>query len=408
VVKTAGGHGSRAGGLAIAGGTVVTLDPPSLERRDVLLGIEPRRRLDATGCLVMPGLVNAHTHLYAALARGMVAPPAPLRSFREILERVWWRLDAALDESSLRASAEEALLDAALSGATVVFDHHESPSFIHGSLDVLARAAQAVGVTVVLSYGATDRHGPKGAADGLAECERAIREGLSAMVGLHAGFTVSDETLRAAADLARRKGAWLHLHAAEDGSDAGSFERLERAGALGPKTLLAHGVHLSPGDRARVQDAGAWVVHNPRSNLQNAVGYADVGTLGSRVALGTDGMDGDLFMEARVAHLRAREAYGPVGGIDAVALLAKSQRLADAAVGPRPGDWIVLDYDPPTPLTAANLAGHVLFGLGTRHVRDVVVNGEAIVEGRRSARVDGARVHARAREEAVRLWERMA
>jgi cytosine/adenosine deaminase-related metal-dependent hydrolase len=408
VVKAEGGHGSGAGGLAIAGGTVVTLDPPSVERRDVLLGIEPRRRLDASGCLVMPGLVIAHTHLYAALARGMAAPPDPTRSFQEILERVWWRLDAALDENSLRASAEEALLDAALSGATVVIDHHESPSFIEGSLDVLAQAARTVGVTVALSYGATDRHGPKGAADGLAECERAIQEGLPAMVGLHAGFTVSDETLWAAADLARRKGAWLHVHVAENRCDMESFERLDRVGAIGPRTLLAHGVHLSPGERARVEEAGAWIAHNPRSNLQNAVGYADVRTLGSRVALGTDGMDGDLFTEARVAHLCAREAYGPEGGIDAVSLLANSQRLADAAVGPRPGDWIVLEYDPPTPLTAANLAGHVLFGLGTRHVRDVVVNGEAIVEGRRSVRVDGARVHARSREQAVRLWERMA
>jgi cytosine/adenosine deaminase-related metal-dependent hydrolase len=407
VVKESGGHGSGAGGLAIAGGTVVTLDPPSVERRDVLLGIEPRRRLDASGCLVMPGLVIAHTHLYAALARGMAAP-GPTRSFQEILERVWWRLDAALDEDSLRASAEEALLDAALSGATVVIDHHESPSFIGGSLDVLAQAARTVGVTVALSYGATDRHGPRGAADGLAECERAIREGLPAMVGLHAGFTVSDETLGAAADLARRKGAWLHVHAAEDRCDVESFKRLDRVGAIGPRTLLAHGVHLSPGERARVEEAGAWIAHNPRSNLQNAVGYADVRTLGSRVALGTDGMDGDLFTEARVAHLCARKAYGPEGGIDAVSLLAKSQCLADAAVGPRPGDWIVLEYDPPTPLTAATLAGHVLFGLGTRHVRDVVVNGEAIVEGRRSTRVDGARVHARAREQAVRVWERMA
>ena len=407
MVKESGGHGSGAGGLAIAGGTVVTLDPPSVERRDVLLGIEPRRRLDASGCLVMPGLVIAHTHLYAALARGMAAP-GPTRSFQEILERVWWRLDAALDEDSLRASAEEALLDAALSGATVVIDHHESPSFIEGSLDVLAQAARTVGVRVALSYGATDRHGPRGAADGLAECERAIREGLPAMVGLHAGFTVSDETLGAAADLARRKGAWLHVHAAEDRCDVESFKRLDRVGAIGPRTLLAHGVHLSPGERARVEEAGAWIAHNPRSNLQNAVGYADVRTLGSRVALGTDGMDGDLFTEARVAHLCARKAYGPEGGIDAVSLLAKSQCLADAAVGPRPGDWIVLEYDPPTPLTAATLAGHVLFGLGTRHVRDVVVNGEAIVEGRRSTRVDGARVHARAREQAVRVWERMA
>ena len=406
-MKEPGGHGSGAGGLAIAGGTVVTLDPPSVERRDVLLGIEPRRRLDASGCLVMPGLVIAHTHLYAALARGMAAP-GPTRSFQEILERVWWRLDAALDEDSLRASAEEALLDAALSGATVVIDHHESPSFIGGSLDVLAQAARTVGVTVALSYGATDRHGPKGAAAGLAECERAIREGLPAMVGLHAGFTVSDETLRAAVDLAKSTAAWLHVHAAEDRCDVESFKRLDRVGAIGPRTLLAHGVHLSPGERARVEEAGAWIAHNPRSNLQNAVGYADVRTLGSRVALGTDGMDGDLFTEARVAHLCARKAYGPEGGIDAVSLLAKSQCLADAAVGVRPGDWIVLEYDPPTPLTAATLAGHVLFGLGTRHVRDVVVNGEVVVRGRRSVRVDGARVHARAREQAVRIWERMA
>jgi cytosine/adenosine deaminase-related metal-dependent hydrolase len=397
-----------AGGLAIAGGTVVTLDPLSFSQRDVLLGAEPRRRLDASGCLVMPGLVNAHTHLYAALARGMPEPSGPTRSFREILERVWWRLDAALDERSLRASAEEALLDAALSGATAVIDHHESPSFIEGSLDVLAEAARAVGVNVALCYGATDRHGPAGAKAGLAECERAIAAGLPAMVGLHAGFTVSDETLRAAVDLMQRKGAWLHVHAAEDRCDAESFARLDRAGALGPRTLLAHGVHLSGAERERAGEAGAWIAHNPRSNLQNAAGYADVRTLGARVALGTDGMDADLFTEARVAHLRAREAYGPAGGIDAVALLARSQHLADAALGRRPGDWIVLDYDPPTALTEASLAEHVLFGLGTRHVRDVIVNGEAIVEGRRPTRVDAAAVHARAREEAARLWERMA
>ena len=395
-------------GLAIAGGTVIALDPAVVERRDVVLGPAPRRELDASGCLVLPGLAIAHTHLYSALARGMPGPAEPPRSFREILEKVWWRLDAALDERSLEASAELALLDAALSGVTAVIDHHESPSFIEGSLDVLARSARSVGVKAAFCYGATDRHGARGAREGLAECERAIRDGLPAMVGLHAGFTVSDETVASAADLAKRTGSWLHVHVAEDRCDAGSFERLETAGALGPKTILVHGVHLSPAERERATKAGAWVVHNPRSNMQNAVGYADPKTLGPRVALGTDGMDADLFSETRIAHLRAREAYGPEGGVDAVALLASSGRLADLVFGERPGDWVVLDYDPPTPLSAENLAGHVLFGLGTRHVRDVVVNGEVVVRNRVPLRVDAERIRSRAREEAARLWRRMA
>jgi len=394
-------------GLEILGGTVVGLYPPAVAIRPVFLGEGPYRRLDASGCLVLPGLVIAHTHLYSGLACGMPGPSGPTRSFREILERVWWRLDAALDAASLQAAAEAALLDALLSGVTTVIDHHESPSFIEGSLDVLFEAAQSVGVRVVSCYGATDRHGSDGAKAGLAECGRALAAGLPAMVGLHAGFTVSDATIEEAARLAHSRGAWLHVHCAEAPEDAGSFARLDRAGAVGPRTLLAHGVHLSREERSRAAEAGAWIVHNPRSNSQNAVGYANVKTFGPLVALGTDGMDGDILAEARAAHLAGRAAYGPAGGIDAAALLADNQRLADAVIGPRPDDWVVFDYDPSTPLTSGNLSGHLLFGVSARHVRDVVVGGELVVENRRPTRVDAAAVRARAREEAARLWGRM-
>ena len=264
-----------------------------------------------------------------------------------------------------------------------------------------------MGVRALLCYGATDRHGEKGARAGLVECERALRAGRSAMVGLHAGFTVHDQTLDWAAELCRLGEAWLHVHAAEDRCDGESFARLEEHGLIGPRTILAHGVHLTPGERARAAAVGAWIVHNPRSNLQNAVGYADPNSIPGPTALGTDGMDGDLFTEARVAHLAGRQAHGPLGGIDAFGLVTGSQRLGDALLGPRPGDWIVLDYDPPTPLDAGNFPGHFLFGLGATHVRDVIVNGELVVEGRRPTLVDRHEVMARAREQAARLWKRL-
>jgi len=398
---------AEAGGTLVTGGTIVTFDPPSVESRDLVLGAWPRTRIDASGCVVFPGLVNAHTHLYSGLARGMPAPDGATLTFREVLEKIWWRLDAALDADTLRASADVALLDAALSGVTAMIDHHESPSFVEGSLEVLFQAARAVGVSLSTGYGASDRHGHAAALLGLMESDRALAAGRPATLALHAGFTVEDETLQAASRIARERDAWVHVHAAEDRCDDGSFGRLERAGLVGERTILAHGVHLTRDERARAAAAGATVVHCPRSNLQNGVGYADVASFPGRVALGTDGMDGDLLAEARVAHLRAREAYGPAGGFDALSLLAGSQRLADELLGPRPEDWVVAAYDPPAPLDAGTLAGHLLFGLGARHVRDVIARGRPIVRHREPVFVHAAEVHARAREEAARLYRRM-
>lgn len=364
------------------------------------------------GNTVLRGLTLAHTHLYAGLARGMAIDIGRPESFRQILERLWWKLDVALDEASLGAAADVALLDALECGVTTVVDHHESPSFIDGSLDVLANSAHRIGMRLVGCYGSTDRHGKQGAQAGLRENERfaevAAEDPLVfAMVGLHAGFTVSDETLAAHAELARRLGAGIHIHAAEDPVDLGVGIRLERAHALGPKALLAHGVHLTEPERVAVASSGATVVHNPRSNMQNAVGYADVASLGVRVALGTDGMDGDLFTEVRAAHLAGRAAYGPRDGVDAVALLAEGNALAERLVGPIENDAVRLDYDPPTPINATNAAGHILFGIGARHVCDVTIAGELVLENGRPTRVDAAELRAKAREQSRRLWSRI-
>ncbi|MHB8418317.1 MAG: amidohydrolase family protein [Myxococcales bacterium] len=264
------------------------------------------------------GSVNAHTHLYSGLAPlGMPQPSPKPESFLEILERVWWRLDRALDEDTLRASARLYLAEARVAGTTALVDHHESPSFIDGSLDVLADAAQELGVRLAVCYGATERNrGRAEALDGLAECRRFARANrrplVRALVGLHASFTVSDETLREAGALARELGTVVHVHLAEDRADvedarrrgwAGPLERLLALGALPRGSILAHGVHLDEAQVQRAAASGLWLVQNPRSNQGNGVGWPAALGASRDVALGTDGYPSDMAAE-RAALLR--------------------------------------------------------------------------------------------------------
>lgn len=248
--------------------------------------------------------VNAHTHLYSALASygGAQRQPSSARSFLEILQTHWWRLDRALDEASLRAAARLYVAEARLAGTTVLIDHHESPNFIAGSLDVLADACQEMGVGALLCYGATERNGGVvEARAGLAECRRFIlsnrRPLVRGAVGLHAAFTVSDETMRAAGRLCRDLGVPLHVHVAEDVIDEQGFARLRANDALVPGSILAHGVHLREEEVRLAGLIGCWFVQNPRSNRANGVGYPSALRAASRVALGTDGFPSRMDQE---------------------------------------------------------------------------------------------------------------
>jgi hypothetical protein len=254
------------------------------------------------------GDLNAHTHLYSGLAPfGMPRPET--RDFLEILQKVWWRLDRALDARSLRAAARFYVADALRRGTTMIVDHHESPHFIDGSLDVLADVCQELGMRALLCYGATERNfGRDEGVRGLHECERFIRSNrrplVRGAVGLHASFTVSDETIREAGELCRALGVRLHVHVAEDLCDVrdamergyGSpLQRLYALGALVPGSILAHGVHLNDDDLRIVDELALWVVENPRSNEANGVGHPS--RLPARTALGTDGFPSDMKAE---------------------------------------------------------------------------------------------------------------
>lgn len=314
-------------------------------------------------------LVNAHTHIYSGLAPlGMPMPETPPANFVAILAKIWWRLDRALDAASLAASAELYVAEAVALGAAGLIDHHESPSFIEGSLDVIADACARFEMPAVLCYGATERNGGRDEARrGLAECARFARDnrrpGVRVAVGLHASFTVSDQTIRDAAALARELGTVLHVHVAEDRADvddarargyAGVIDRLTRLDAMVPGSIFAHGVHLTR-DEVRACDAASiWLVQNPRSNRGNRVGYPAALAASRRVAIGTDGYPADMdderraLLEESTAHgddatcaaarpilgaiLLAERFGGPVAAPDEAARAAASAALADIRI----------------------------------------------------------------------------
>jgi putative selenium metabolism protein SsnA len=426
--------------LSLTGGTVVqSLAPARLAQSDLAVtggrivradgAPTATERLDCSGCLIVPGNVCAHMHLYSALARGMPFRLEAPKTFVEILQRVWWRLDRALDEASIQASALAGGISALLAGTTTVVDHHASPNAIDGSLDLIAESLESLGVRSVLCYEVTDRDGVKRANAGIEENRRFLSEHRSpltrGMVGAHASFTLSAETLAGCVQAAADFDAGIHIHVAEDAADqrdaevrygARVVQRLAKADALRHDSLLAHCVHLDRAEMELVREAGATVAHNPRSNMNNGVGRAPVVALGSRVALGTDGIDGDMFAESRAAYFRRREddvtavpawAIRRLGeGARLVGRLFDEEKMGHLEPGV-PADLIVLQYPDSTPLSDDNLPGHWIFGLGSAQVRDVMVNGELVVRDGRLTRLDQDEILAGARTQAAALWERM-
>jgi putative selenium metabolism protein SsnA len=424
--------------MLLRGATLVELDPPRVETADLRIederiaergrGLRGDDAVDAGGCVILPGLVNAHTHLYSALARGMPWPSPPPRNFVEILEKVWWKLDRALDEEAIRVSAAVGAIDAARAGTTLLIDHHSSPSAIAGSLAAIRASVEETGLRSVLGYEVTDRNGAEGREAGLRENREFLAAGPSALtrglVGAHASFTLSDEALGRVAELAAAAGTTVHVHVAEDEADVEDcaarhglslVERFDRHRVLGSRTLFAHCVHLSTAEVETVHRKGGWIAHNPRSNMNNAVGYAPAAAF-RRAALGTDGLDGDMFAEARAAYLKMREA-GRADAMEAtLQLVAGGHRLGAALFGlpfgkldsGAPADLVLLDYQPPTPLTSSSVGGHLLFGIDRGHVRSVMVAGRWVVRDRALTTVDAPAVAERARGIAAALWERMA
>ena len=418
-------------GVIEAVGPLTQLDEKTVRRAETF---------DARGQLLMPGLVNAHTHLYSYLARGMALSGVEPYSFRDILEQIWWRLDKALDAQSTYYSGLVGAAEMLKSGVTTLIDHHASPGAIGGSLRQLQRAVvDELGLRACLCYEITDRNGAKGSQAGIREnleyFDHVVKtkdDRLGAVVGLHASFTVSDKTFRKLSDAIERRQVGYHIHGAEGPEDpvdaAANYKkrtivRLRDLGILGEKTIVAHGIHLSEPEKDLLAEHDCIVAHQPQSNMNNAVGSADVLGLLARkvlVGLGNDGFGSNLLDDLKAAYLLQKHAHGDpkalgMGQAHQI-FFDNNYRIAKRFFGAKLGkvspgyqaDLILVEYDPPTPLHASNVMGHFLFGLCSRFdVVSAFVKGKLVMQDRQVLGVDLERAYANARQQAKALWKRI-
>ncbi|MCI0519915.1 MAG: putative aminohydrolase SsnA [Chloroflexi bacterium] len=441
--------------MLITNGTLITWDEPNqilkghaLRIQDGLISeIAPQaeltarypeeERLDAAGQYVMPGNVCAHTHFYGAYARGLAIPGAAPKDFPEILEKLWWPLDRALTMPDVRASAEVMLVEAIRHGTTTLIDHHASPNAIHGSLETIASAVEASGLRAALCYEVTDRNGPDGAQAGIEEnlafmrsLSVGSRERLAALFGLHASLTLSEATLDAVR-AAVPAGTGFHIHVAEHEADEYDslaksgrrvIDRLHRHGLLNPRSLIAHAIHIDAREANILAESGAWVSHQPRSNMNNGVGVAQVESLlrlGAPVCIGTDGFSSTMWTEWKTTYLLHKVWHRDprrMNGADVIEMgVYNNNALASVLFQAAPlgvllagahADIIFVDYHPYTPLTPGNLPWHILFGFHESMVTTTIVAGKVLMHARQLLTMDEAEVAARASELAPGVWAR--
>ncbi len=393
--------------------------------------------IDAGGRFIMPGLINAHMHLYSTFARGMSIPGEPASNFTEILERLWWKLDKKLTIEDCYYSAAMPMIDCIRKGVTTIIDHHASPFAITGSLDENEKAARDIGIRGSFCYELSDRDGMAIRDEGIAEnlrfakkCQQMNDSQIKGMFGLHAAFTLSDESLDKAKAAESEVNCGFHVHTAEDQADVDYnlqhhnlrvVERLEKHNLLGSKSLAIHCVHINEKEMDILKKTDTAVVHNPYSNMGNAVGVAPVLEMlakGIVVGMGTDGYHCDIFESFKIANvlhkITKRDPRVSWGEPAQMAFfnnteIAKRQfglPLGVIAKGAG-GDVILVEYTPPTPVTAGNIFGHMHFGMGAAGVHTVVANGKVLMENRQLVGFDEQKIAAKSRELAVKLWQRL-
>lgn len=390
---------------------------------------------DVQGGVIMPGLINTHGHIYSAFARGMTLSDSRVsRNFTQILENLWWRVDRALDLPEIQYSAYTTYIDGIRNGVTTVFDHHASAGRARDSLFTIAEVAEELGVRTSLCYEVSDRDGQRIADEGIKEnadfiayANKQTSDMIKGLFGLHASFTLSDSTLDKCVTAAN--GAGFHVHTAEGIDDLYDslkkygkrvVERLNDASILGPQSIAVHCIHINAREMDILKHTDTVVVHNPESNMGNAVGCSaalhmmDKGIL---MGLGTDGYTTDMLESFKVANILHKHQLGDPSvawGESAQMLLKNNARICERYFNKPLGviekgayaDVIVVDYAAPTPITADNTSSHILFGMMGRSVRSTMINGRFVMKDRVIQTADEQEIYRKAQSVASDFWKR--
>ena len=373
--------------------------------------------VDCEGSFVTKSFANGHHHVYSALARGMPAPEKRPTNFLEILKYIWWNLDRKLDLDMIEASALFTAMDSAKNGVTFVIDHHSSPFAVEGSLEIIANAFDKVGVSHLLCYEISDRDGKDVTEAAFAETGNYLSNH-QGLVGLHASFTVGSDTLSKAVKTAEKYNSGIHVHVAEDTADENHsvkkygqrvIERFKEAGVMQfGKTILGHCLHLDKKEKQIAAGSPAWVVQNTESNLNNNVGFFDSRGLGENIFAGTDGMHSDMIRSIQAAYFTGQH-FDSIDPLTAWKRLRNVHRYLhiNGFEGDGENNLIVLDYNPPTPLTSDNFLGHFFYALRSKDIQHVISGGNLIVKDKKVITVDENEILEYSREMASKLWNRL-
>jgi len=392
--------------------------------------------VDARGGVIMPGLINAHNHIYSAFARGISIDGYAPRNFPEILDGMWWTIDRHLEIEDTRMSAMATYLDCIRNGCTTVFDHHASYGGIRGSLFAIAEAAKELGVRTNLCYEVSDRDGEDKMREAVAENAEFIKfamnddtDMIKAMMGMHASFTLSDNSIALCKENTP-EGIGFHIHVAEGMEDVNDslskygkrvINRLNDLGILGKHTVTGHCIHVNDEEMDIIKQTETMIVHNPESNMGNAVGIPpcmEMVKRGILLGLGTDGYTNDMFESEKVANVIHKHVLSDPGAAwsEVPKMLFENNSLIcarsfDTKIGVleegAAADIVISDYVPLTPMTADNCDGHILFGMSGRSIVTTMINGVLKMKDRELIGIDAEQILAKCRERAGAMWARI-